>query len=801
MNEAGEREKEIERLLAECARLKEENAQLRALLGRPSESSSPVTRVVLAAESGTVTNDSPAEYKIALFRSLFCGRTDVYAVRWARRDGKSGYSPACRNEWVPGVCRKPCAKCENHDYLPVTDQVIRDHLAGKKTIGVYPLLSDDACWFLAADFDKAAWREDAGAFLSVCDELNVPAALERSRSGNGAHVWIFFDHPLPASLARNLGAVILTQTTDRRYQVGLDSYDRFFPNQDTLPKGGFGNLIALPLQRGPRHEGNTVFVDRDFRPYRDQWAFLSQVRRMRLDEVESIVRAAARAGRIVGVRISLTQDDGDDPWVRPSSGERGEEPIEGPKPETVRLVQANLVYLPKEGLPPALLNRLVRLAAFQNPEFYQAQKMRMSTFGKPRVISCAEEFAHHIGLPRGCLEEIVSLLRSHGIRPEVADERFAGVPFEASFQGRLTPRQAEAAHALLEYDTGILSATTGFGKTVVAAWLIAARKVNTLVLVHRRQLADQWRERLAVFLELPTESIGQIGGGKTKPTGLLDVGVIQSLSRKGLVRDVVADYGQVIVDECHHLSAFSFEQVLRQARARYVVGLTATPVRKDGHHPIIMMQCGPIRFRTDARKEAEARPFRHLVIPRQTKFRLLPDRADPRIQEIYALLAADEERNDLIVSDVLQGVREGRFPLILTERTQHLQELAQRLQGSVRHVVLLCGGMSQKRRQAIAQQLAAIPEGEERVIVATGRYAGEGFDDARLDTLYLAMPISWRGTLQQYAGRLHRTHEGKRVVKVYDYVDVQVPVLARMHEKRLRGYRAMGYRMVTEGGP
>lgn len=800
MNEAEQQKKRIAELLAECARLREENAQLRALLGRPSESCRTAAVVTRMSEPPSVTDKSPAAEKIALFRSLFRGREDVYAVRWVGRDSRSGYSPACKNEWVPGVCKKPCARCGNHEYLPVTDQVIRHHLAGKQTIGVYPLLPDDTCWFLAVDFDQAAWQEDARAFLYVCDELKVPAALERSRSGNGAHVWVFFAHPLPASLARNLGAVILTRTMDCRYQVGLESYDRFFPNQDTLPKGGFGNLIALPLQRGPRAEGNSVFVDRDFQPHRDQWAFLSQMRRMRVDEVEGIVQAAARVNRIVGVRMSLTGEEvGDDPWVLPPSGKRDEVPIQGPLPEVVRLVQANLVYAPKDGLPPALLNRLIRLAAFQNPEFYQAQKMRMSTFGKPRIISCAEEFPHHIGLPRGCLEEIIGLLKGHGIRTEVADERFAGVPLDVSFQGRLTAAQTDAAHALLAHDIGILSATTGFGKTVVGAWLIAARKVNTLVLVHRRQLLDQWRERLAAFLGLPAESIGQIGAGKTKPTGLLDVGVIQSLSRKGSVKNVVADYGQVVVDECHHLSAFSFEHVLRQVKARYVVGLTATPVRKDGHHPIIMMQCGPIRFRTDARKEAASRPFQHLVVPRQTGFRLQADAADPGIQEVYALLAVDEDRNDLIVSDVLRAVREGRHPLVLTERTRHLEELARRLQGRVRHVVLLRGGMGQRRLRALGQQLAAIPEGDERVLLATGRYAGEGFDDALLDTLHLAMPISWRGTLQQYAGRLHRAHEQKRAVKIYDYVDVQVPTLARMYEKRLKGYKAMGY-AVVEGG-
>lgn len=305
---------------------------------------------------------------------------------------------------------------------------------------------------------------------------------------------------------------------------------------------------------------------------------------------------------------------------------------------------------------------------------------------------------------------------------------------------------------------------------------------------------------MAAFLGLPLKAIGQIGGGRVKPTGLIDIGVIQSLCRKGEVKDVVADYGQIIVDECHHLPAFSFEQVLKQAKATYVTGLTATPVRKDGHHPIIMMQCGPIRFRVDAKEQAAARPFEHLVVPRHTEFSVSDVTAESRIQDIYTALAADRSRNDLIISDLLEVLRSGRSPLLLTERTGHLDELANRLEGLVKHIIVLRGGISSKERRILAERLAAIPEGDERVLLATGRYIGEGFDDARLDTLFLAMPISWRGTLQQYAGRLHRLHENKRVVQIYDYVDVRVPMLMRMFEKRLRGYEGIGYKVTPSGG-
>ncbi len=340
---------------------------------------------------------------------------------------------------------------------------------------------------------------------------------------------------------------------------------------------------------------------------------------------------------------------------------------------------------------------------------------------------------------------------------------------------------------------GVLCAPTAFGKTVIGAWLIARRGVNTLILVHRRHLLDQWHERLAGFLDLPPKSIGQLGAGKKRPTGIVDIGLLQSLSRKGEVEDVVAEYGQVLVDECHHVPAFSFERVLAEVRARYVVGLTATPVRKDGHHPIVAMQCGPLRFKVDAKEEAAARPFEHVVIPRVTSFGLRPDTPGPGIQEIYSQLVADEARTALIVSDVLTAMRTGRSPLVLSERRDHVEAMARMFEREVRHVIVLRGGMGARERRRVGDELGAIPDDEARLLLATGRYIGEGFDDARLDTLFLALPVSWRGTVQQYAGRLHRLHARKRVVQIFDYVDAGVAVLARMHEKRLQGYAAIGY--------
>jgi superfamily II DNA or RNA helicase/very-short-patch-repair endonuclease len=760
-----------------------------------------------------VNQHSPAAAKIALFRSLFHGREDVYPRRFeSRKTGRAGYSPVCGNEWVQGICEKPrikCSECPHQRFLPVTDDVIRWHLQGHDdhsrdfVIGVYPMLLDETCFFLAADFDKTTWQDDVGALLETCRQMNLPAALERSRSGKGGHIWFFFNEAVPATLARKFGAHILTETMERRPDIGLDSYDRFFPNQDTLPPGGFGNLIALPLQKRPRESGNGVFLDERMTPYLDQWEFLSSIHKISRGEVEEVVRRAEAKGKVIGVRLVPEGDEEEaTPWMAPPSRRRKDTPIAGPLPKTLELTLANQIYIEKEALPPALRNRLIRLAAFQNPEFYKAQAMRLSTYDKPRIIACAEDHPKHIGLPRGCLDDLLQTLSGLNIKTVVRDQRNPGQQLTATFQGELRPEQIVAAQAMLAQDTGVLAATTAFGKTVVAAWLIAKRGVNTLVLVHRRQLQQQWIERLSTFLGMPVRVIGRIGGGRNKPTGLLDVGVTQSLVRNGVVDDLVGNYGHLIVDECHHLSAQSFEQVARQAKAKFVTGLSATVMRKDGHHPIIFMQCGPVRYRANSKERVAAHPFKHTVMVRPTDFRPLRP-ANPNVRqqfhELYEELIADEERNQLICHDLIQTLREGRSPLVLTERNEHLDSLAKQLASEVPHLVVLRGGMRKKELDAISARLAAIPADEARVILATGRYVGEGFDDARLDTLFLTLPVSWHGTIAQYVGRLHRLYDGKREVRVYDYADLNVPMLARMFDRRGRGYEAIGYKMQLPG--
>ena len=807
------REDQRRRLQERLRQLEQERAAIEAeLAGIPAdgvrEISSPQSTALPARQDQAFDNRA----KVELFRSLFRGRTDIFPLRWENlKTGKSGYAPACANEWKRGLCEKPrikCSACANQAFIGVTDQVVAHHLRGQGpggaafVAGVYPVLPDDTCWFLAADFDEAEWRRDVEAFAQTCRAWEVPVAIERSRSGNGAHAWIFFDEPAPASLARRLGSALITETLDRAPDVGFASYDRLFPSQDTVPSGGFGNLIALPLQGLARQAGNSVFLDDDLEPHHDQWTYLAGVQRLNRQTLESLVDAASAAGRILGVRIPVDDDD-EEPWLAPPSRRRSPPAIAGALPSNLTMVVADQLYIPRKDLPPGLISRLMRLAAFQNPEFYAAQAMRLATHDKPRIVSCAELTANHIGLPRGCFDVAMDLFASLGVTVEIDDRRNRGAALDVSFNGVLRPDQGAAVEALRPHDIGVLAATTAFGKTVVAARMIAERGVNVLVLVHRRQLMDQWVERLGAFLNAAPGMIGKIGGGKRKPSGLIDIALIQSLVRKGEVDDIVGDYGHLIVDECHHLSAVSFELVARRTKARYVLGLSATVTRKDGHHPIIFMQCGPVRKRVDARTEAARRPFDHRVRIRPTAFRL-PDSegaaATVPIQDVYRALASDEERNELIFNDVLAALEAGRSPVVITERTDHLEALADRLARFAKHVIVLRGGQSDRKRREAMERLAAIPEQDERVIVATGRYLGEGFDDQRLDTLFLTMPIAWRGTLAQYAGRLHRLHDPKREVVIYDYVDRDIPVLARMAAKRAAGYSAIGYTIAQAPG-
>ncbi|EHC2056987.1 DEAD/DEAH box helicase family protein, partial [Escherichia coli] len=757
----------------ELAALRAENVRLVSLLEAHGiewrrKPQSPVPRVSVLS-----TNE-----KVALFRRLFRGRDDVWALRWeSKTSGKSGYSPACANEWQLGICGKPrikCGDCAHRQLIPVSDLVIYHHLAGTHTAGMYPLLEDDSCYFLAVDFDEAEWQKDASAFMRSCDELGVPAALEISRSRQGAHVWIFFASRVSAREARRLGTAIISYTCSRTRQLRLGSYDRLFPNQDTMPKGGFGNLIALPLQKRPRELGGSVFVDMNLQPYPDQWAFLVSVIPMNVQDIEPTILRATGSIHPLDVNF-INEEDLGTPWEeKKSSGNR----LNIAVTEPLIITLANQIYFEKAQLPQALVNRLIRLAAFPNPEFYKAQAMRMSVWNKPRVIGCAENYPQHIALPRGCLDSALSFLRYNNIAAELIDKRFAGTECNAVFTGNLRAEQEEAVSALLRYDTGVLCAPTAFGKTVTAAAVIARRKVNTLILVHRTELLKQWQERLAVFLQVG-DSIGIIGGGKHKPCGNIDIAVVQSISRHGEVEPLVRNYGQIIVDECHHIGAVSFSAILKETNARYLLGLTATPIRRDGLHPIIFMYCGAIRHTAARPKES----LHNLEVLTRSRFTSGHLPSDARIQDIFREIALDHDRTVAIAEEAMKAFGQGRKVLVLTERTDHLDDIASVMNTLKLSPFVLHSRLSKKKRTMLISGLNALPPDSPRILLSTGRLIGEGFDHPPLDTLILAMPVSWKGTLQQYAGRLHREHTGKSDVRIIDFVDTAYPVLLRMWDK------------------
>ncbi|RDI40032.1 TOTE conflict system archaeo-eukaryotic primase domain-containing protein [Falsibacillus pallidus] len=716
-------------------------------------------------------------HRIRLYMSLFKGREDVYAERWESKKGTSGYSPACKNEWVPEICQKPnikCSECLNKQYLPFTEKVVYKHLNGEKTIGIYPLIQGDQCNFLAVDFDKGTWKQDVEAFRKTCRSLKLPAYIEKSRSGNGAHVWIFFEESVRASLARKLGTFLLEKTSTSYFGLGIDSYDRLFPNQDKIPVGGVGNLIAMPLQGNSRKQGNSVFVDENFEPYPNQWTFLETIERMKV----------SRIIELIGDKAPTIQT------VLPVSKNN-----KLPKKLTAYLYQG--VHFKKNDLSPQIAQKLFEIGTFNNPQFFKAQSKRLSTHNIPRKINCIQESGDELILPRGCLDDVSKLFEELSIQFEIQEKRHAATSLELEFKGKLYPQQVDSIHALKEFPAGTLSATTGFGKTVIGAAMINERKENTLVIVHRNQLIQQWRERLASFLSIDNKEIGELGGGKNKLSGKIDIATIQSLSSKQENLELIRSYGHVIVDECHHISAFTFEKVMKEATAKYVLGLTATPTRKDGLHPIMTMQCGPIRYKVNPKKQAKIHSFSHVLVPRKTNF-LTNNVEEKSIQAIFDELCIHEKRNDLIFNDVLHALEEGRNPIILTERQKHVEILEKMFKGFAKNIIVLIGGLSKKEERERLLKLKEVPLDEERIIIATGKYIGEGFDDPRLDTLFLTMPVSWSGTLQQYVGRLHRSYMNKETVEVYDYIDEKVPVLQRMYEKRKAGYKALGYKTQKE---
>ena len=824
---------DIKAMENEICRLQQEISRLHLLLDQAgiSYEQPPVHEET----QDTVLPVQITEAHAKLLYSVFRGRKDVYSKRGLRKDGGSSYFPQCDNFWKYGLCPKreggktKCADCANRRWSQLTQRILMNHLRGDRpdgtdVIGVYPLLPDETCNFLVFDFDNhdsdlaeaneganddPSWMEEVDALRTICIAQGISPLVERSRSGKGAHIWLTFDVPVPASLARKFGSALLTKGAETINLKSFKSYDRMLPAQDKMPLGGLGNLIALPLQGQALKKGNSAFIDQFWHAYPDQWEQLRNIQRIKRSWIEEKLHEWHLENEHMGM-LSVTDDQGEDqpkPWEKRRLAFSKEQVI-----GSMRITLANQIYIETANLKSALKNSLRRMGAFSNPQFYKKQAMGYETRGVPRIIWCGSEEDGYIAIPRGKLEVLTAALQEAKIPYQLTDKRQVGKTTQVSFQGQLYPEQQLACDHLLKYETGILSAATAFGKTAVGAAMIAERKVNTLILVHNREIMKNWVEDLQKFLlideKAPTYTtptgrvkqrksvIGTLYAGHDSLGGIIDIAMVASLGSGDAINERIHDYGMVIMDECHHAGAANAEAVLREVGARYVYGLTATPKRDDGMEQKIFMQFGPIRWRFTSKERIAMQGFTCVVRPR---FTALINSGKPwRIQEAYQAVIHDVHRNQQIVNDVKVCIAAGHSPLLLTRFREHAAELEKMLQGCAERIFLLQGGRSTKERDAIRSAMRGVPANESVLLIAIGQYIGEGFNFPRLDTLMLATPIAWEGNVEQYAGRLHRFYAGKTEIVIYDYVDSHVRVLDQMFRKRLRAYKKIGYTIAEQ---
>lgn len=796
-------------LLKRVSELESENEYLRSLLQKSGikydlDSLRKPASVLALPQELSIKH---AQY----FFSYFWGRMDVYSKRYkTKTEGKSGYFTQCVNFWKTGVCPKaagqktPCKSCSFKEWrkLEVTD--ILKHLQGSKSdesdvIGIYPMFPDNTCRLLVFDFDnhdessKTLNRpfEEACALRETCKKFGFDCLVERSRSGKGAHVWLFFDSPIDATVARRFGFSLLDKTRDFADIRDFKCYDRMIPAQDKLPAGALGNLIALPLQGKALSEGNSTFIDENLSPYPDQWKVLLSTSKLSLSDISAFC---------TNCNNDLDSDN-QNPWEGFNS--LGTEDVDG----KIEIVLSNGIYVRKTNLTNKLRNQIRHLAAFLNPQYYRNQAMGFS--GASRYIYRGEDIGDYIRIPIGLLEQLLLDCDTSDIEYEIIDKRTSGKAINTRFVGELRENQKKAVSKLLQSETGILHAATAFGKTVVCADIIAERKVNTLIILESSSLVDQWRETLEKFLlfedELPqyrTKSgrlkncqshIGIIQSSKDTSGGIVDIAMAGSLIKNGVPHYRLKDYGMIIVDECHHSATETIRKVLENVSSKYVFGVTATVAREDGLEKENLMLLGPVRYRFSAKERASEQQISHLVVPRFTSIVSPHGREKLDINVAYDILLKSEVRNKQIVSDIEECVNDGRNTVVLTKFKAHAENLFNEVSSFCENAFLLTGNISKTEQSEIRSLMNAVPFDKPMVLVATGQLIGEGFDYPRLDTLIMAMPVAWKGLVEQYAGRLNRDYEGKHNVMIYDYIDTHIPVFDKMYLKRLKTYKQIGY--------